>query len=163
MSDDKDTPLEPLGPDFSVTVVVDFAQVRIERGMPPIKAKVCEHKSLLYSQSERRVWCRDCERTVDGFDAFKTVVGQWEEMARDLHRKQVAVNDALNQTARLRATKALDKVWSGNVMAVACPHCKGGLLPEDFVSGARSAWARELELAHRARPAPTGEIGGDNG
>lgn len=52
--------------------------------------------------------------------------------------------------ARLRAVKALDKAWSGKTMAVPCPHCDGGLLPEDFVT-IRSATSRDLELARRRR------------
>lgn len=59
--------------------------------------------------------------------------------------------EIIDLAARLRAVKALDKAWSGNVMAVDCPHCRWGLLPEDFVTGGIGQQSRELETARRAR------------
>ncbi len=132
--------------------VIDLAGVRLQRGRPATPPhKRCQHHRMAYCTAERRVWCEDCKRTLDPFDALMVVVSKFGEMESEARGKLAQANDALGKTARLRATKALDRVWSGNAMAVACPHCKGGLLPEDFADGASSAWSRNLEIAARRK------------
>lgn len=153
MSDNpKDPPLEVL-PDGGcyVGTVVDLDKVRIRLGRTPYKVKVCEHRSLIYSPNERRVWCEDCERTIDGFDAFLIFTRHFERMESAAHHKRDQVNEALKSAARLRATKELDRVWSGRRMAPCCPHCKHGLVPEDFANGAAYSVSLELELARRKK------------
>jgi hypothetical protein len=147
MSDD---PMEPVpsGGMFR-NVVIDLAEVQIQHGRTPYKVRRCEHCRVFYSQSERRVWCRDCEQTVDPFDAFKMLASRFHEMLSAAERKMTKADEALKKTARLRATKELDRMWSGHQMAPSCPHCGGGLLPEDFADGAASAVSREIEEARR--------------
>lgn len=144
-----DDPLEPMDNDYRP--VIDLASVRIRLGKTSAKVKPCEHKHLTYSQHERRVWCDDCERSIDAFDAFVMMCRYLSDMISEANGKMHKADEALRHTARLRATKALDKVWSGRTMAVACPHCNGGLLPEDFAGGAKSAWSRSLEIAKRTK------------
>ncbi len=148
----KDPPLEVL-PDGGryVSQVVDLASVRIRVGRTPFKAKICEHRSLLYSPSERRVWCEDCERTIDNFDAFLIFTRKFEQMLREARHKRhkmQAADEAMKSSVRRRATKELDRAWGK--MAVSCPHCHGGLVPEDFAAGT-SMCSREIELARRAK------------
>jgi ribosomal protein S27E len=146
----KDPPLVA-SDDVRVATIIDLAGVRVRMGFPAPKAKICEHKTLIYSVHERLVWCEDCEQLIDAFSALMTIVRQFDAMvsaARSANRK---ANEALGAVARLRAVKTLDRVWSGNTMAVQCPHCKGGLLPEDFANGASASWARELEIKDRLR------------
>jgi hypothetical protein len=116
-----------------VSDVVDLASVRIRLGRTPFKAKACEHRSLIDSPAERRVWCEDCERTIDNFDAFLIFTRKFEEMLQEArHRMQVA-NEAMKSSVRRRVTKELDRAWSN--MAVCCPHCHGGLLPRILPEG----------------------------
>jgi hypothetical protein len=145
----KDPPLEVL-PDGGcyVSQVVDLANVRIRLGRTPFKAKACEHRSLIYSPSERRVWCEDCERTIDNFDAFLIFTRKFEQMLREARHKMMAADEAMKSSARRRATKELDRAWGK--MAVCCPHCHGGLLPEDFAAGTAMC-SRDIELARRAK------------
>jgi ribosomal protein S27E len=147
----KDPPLEVL-PDGGcyVGVVVDLDSVRIRSGRTPYRVKTCEHKALIYNQTERRVWCENCERTIDNFDAFLIFTRRFEAMERDASHKMATANEALKSVARLRATKHLDRAWSGHQMAVSCPHCRGGILPEDFANGCNTC-SREIEVAKRAR------------
>lgn len=144
-----DVPLEPLEP--GTATVIDFAGVRIQHGRTPPRRKRCEHRDLLYCPSERRIWCRDCDATVDGFDAFVMIAGHFREMAADAAANLYKTEQALSGVARLRATKTLDRCWSGHVMAPCCPHCRGGLLPEDFADGAVSSVSAEIERARRKR------------
>jgi hypothetical protein len=144
----KETPIHPTGE------LIDLAGVRIQRGIPKYNPNQCKHKNILYhcSHSERRIWCSDCERDIEPFDAFMIFARQFEEMISEAQDMRQKAAEALRTTARLRATKVLDKAWSGNVMAVACPHCRGGLLPEDFARGSDQT-SREIEIARRNRKA----------
>jgi hypothetical protein len=137
--------------------VVDLGSVRVRYGLTPYKAKVCEHKSVTYNQSERRIWCQDCERTIDSFDGFVMLLKHWQEMERAARHKLAQAEEARQATLVRRAAKELDRDW-GHKRAPCCPHCRGGLLPEDFDRGAAAATSRELEVARRKRasqPTPT--------
>jgi hypothetical protein len=150
LPDDELVPLETGGSYFAQ--IVNLADVRIQAGHRRYKAApACKHMRLTFCTSERRVWCDDCSRTIDNFDAFKTITEHFRKMESEARVKLDKVNDALKHAARLRAVKELDRLWSGRAMAAACPHCKGGLLPEDFANGASAATSREIELARRAR------------
>lgn len=139
-----------------VADVIDLAGVRIRWGRSTAKYKeTCEHLRLTYSQTESRVWCDDCSRTIENFAAFMTVVKKFQEMMADVRNKTHTANEAMKATITKRGTKAIDRAWSGQVMAVACPHCRGGLLPEDFANGVAPMTSREIELARRARIKPT--------
>lgn len=132
--------------------VIDLAGIRIKWGMPAARAVRCDHKQLIYSQTERRVWCEGCRRSVDNFDALLMVIRHFEKMEADADRKMQKADEALTATIHRRATKAIDKAWSrlGGV-AIACPHCNGGILPEDFADGVKTRYSREYELARRER------------
>lgn len=157
--DDKpiDIPLEVLADGGSYRgTVIDLADVRIRLGRSKVGPglKQCEHHALIYSPSERRVWCEDCERTIDNFDAFLIFTRKFERMLSEARHRQTTANEALASSARLRATKALDRVWSGRTMVPCCPHCNRGLIAEDFAGGARSTISLEWEMARR-KPKPT--------
>lgn len=148
---EKDAPLEVMDSAGSFhAVVVDLAGVRLQRGRTPPRNKVCEHKSMIFSGSERRIWCEDCERTIDSFDAFATLTTKFEAMVRDAKAMQTQAADALASTVVRRAAKTMDKSWGGK-MAPCCPHCRGALLPEDFANGAASSFNADMERARRKR------------
>lgn len=153
----------PLLPDENprAAQVVDLAGMRIRWGRRPDRSpKPCDHRDLSYCQAERRVWCVSCERTLDSFDAFLVLTRYFQAMERASRVKQSNLDEALKGAARKRATKALDHVWSvQGGMAAECPHCKAGLLPEDFQNGVRASWCREIEMARRRRASET--PGGD--
>lgn len=131
--------------------VIDLAEMRIKRGNACARrAAPCKHRALIYSQEERRVWCEDCERTIDSFDAFMTLVGKFHPMVNAAKHALERAREAEGFTISLRAAKVFDRAWRGNQMAVCCPHCRTGLLPEDFLSGGSQVSA-EIERARRAR------------
>jgi hypothetical protein len=125
----KDPPLE-VPPDGGcyLSEVVDLASVRIRLGRMPFKAKVCEHRSLLYSPTERRVWCEDCERTVDNFDAFLIFTRKFEEMLSEARHKMQVADEAMKSSVRRRATKQLDRAWGK--MAVCYPIATAACFPK---------------------------------
>lgn len=140
-----DHPIEPHGDN-----VISLSGVKIARGFSTENyIDKCKHLNIVFDHSERRIWCDDCKRTIEAFDAFLIFTRYFENMDAEARSNFHESREALKSSARLRATKALDRIWSGNVMAVSCPHCKGGLLPEDFSEGTRYSWSRELEIAER--------------
>lgn len=151
---DKDIPLiiqdgsTPFG-----ASVIDLAEVRIRFGVSDRKAgRPCEHKKMIYSTSERRVWCEECARTIDSFDGFMSIVNNFQAMTSAWKGKVRKAEEALTAVIHRRAAKIIDKAWSGQQMAICCPHCHTGLLPEDFLSGG-SQISAEIERARRARKA----------
>lgn len=153
MSDRKDEPLIPYDGDKHVGEVIDLAGVRLRWGQRSPKAeRACEHKALVFCSRERRVWCEDCDRTIDSFDAFYMLTKNFESMVRDIRAQNSKVKAALDSTITRRATKELERMW-GHKMAAACPHCRTGLLAEDFADGVSAAYGRDYEIARRKRAA----------
>lgn len=149
-----DDPIDPR-PDATPlwAEVVDLAEVRVQFGLPRNRHDRCPHRRLTYNVEDRRVWCQDCERSIDSFDAFMVLVRNFAAMERAARAKMEKAEEARDAHLGRRAAKELDRAWSGRQMAVACPHCRGGLLPEDFDRGV-AATSREIELARRARKNP---------
>jgi hypothetical protein len=67
-----DAPIEPLDYLYGVKVV-DIGDARVKRGKSRRPIGTCPHKSMHYDQEERRVWCADCEATLEAFDAFRQI------------------------------------------------------------------------------------------
>lgn len=146
----EDSPLEALNTEGMYRAnVIDLDGVRIKAGHTPYKTKACDHLQLIFSLGERRVWCESCERTIDNFDAFMTFVNHLDRMVLAARHDLDTAERALAATVRMRATKELDRMWAGKRMVPCCPHCHGGLLPDDFAGGACSATSYELEVARR--------------
>lgn len=132
--------------------IIDLAGVRVRWGRSKqLFHERCKHMNLIYDTTDRRVWCDDCKRTIENFDALMVLIRTYQEMLGEARRMRDAAAAALASTVNRRAVKHLDKAWSGQVMAVGCPHCRGGLLPEDFADGVRSMTSRDLEIARRKR------------
>lgn len=143
--------LEPMDVDDGyVATVVDLAGFRIQAGRPPAKSTPCQHKNMIYSMQERRVWCEDCNRTIDNFDALKQVIIELDNMMSEARSKLAQADAALRSSVRRRASKELDRAWSGS-MVPCCPHCRRGLLPDDFVDGGTGSISKSLEIARRRR------------
>lgn len=150
MSDEPLTPDERVAP-FAAEVI-DLADVRIRWGRtkPSDRIRPCDHNNLTYNDTERRVWCEDCERTLDGFDAFRSLVESFSKMERAARDKLKKANDALAKTIRRRAAQELSRVWSGRMLPC-CPHCRRGLMAHDFADGASASVSKEFEQAARKR------------
>lgn len=141
-----DPPIEEQ--EYIVPQVIDFGDIRVARGMSRRPAVQCVHNSLTYDLSERRVWCRDCETTLEGFDAFMVLVERWQMIDRDIRRKHAEAQEARASVVHRIAARELESIWR-HKMAASCPHCNAGLLPED-VERCGSV-SREIEIARRKR------------
>lgn len=112
--------------------VIDFGDVRVSRGLTRREFSSCPHRSLTYDPRERRIWCRDCERNIDGYDAFVLLAERAHAVRDSLDRRERAVREAERFTVRSIAAKSLDEAWRSRTMVPACPHCGHGLFPEHF-------------------------------
>ena len=152
MSDKKDPPINEM--DFvGGVIVIDFGDIRVARGLSRRPYSSCKHRQLVYDISERRIWCKDCERDIEPFDAFKLMVENYSDAWDNYNRRTSALEEAEKHKIRLLATKALDRLWGKQNMVPGCPHCRRGLLPEDFKNGATTILGRDYEIGLRKRAA----------
>ena len=126
--------------------VVDLAGFRVERGTS--KGILCQHKKLIYDSRERRIWCRDCEQTVEAFDAFMALANNLSRMVSAAKNMQDQAEQAKKAHIVRRSAKNIDQIW-GRKHVPFCPHCRGGLLPEDFESP--SMGSMEMEIMRREK------------
>ena len=160
MADDSkidDNPLVPQEgstPRFAASVI-DLGGVRVEYGMPRFYNRRCDHHKLVYNSGERRVWCSDCERTIDGFDAFMTLAHNFHKMMDSARTHLQRAEAAEKAKIVLIGAKEIERTWR-HKLAPCCPSCRAGLLPEDFARGASSCVSMELTRAVRAKQSKEG-------
>jgi len=148
--DDKDPPIvqqEWLGG----VNVIDIGDIRVARGLSRRPYSACGHHQLVYDHNERRVWCKDCESNIEAFDAFEQLVSRFHDKASELKCREKAVEEAEAHSIIRIAAKRLDEIYRRKKMVPACPHCSGGLLPEDVEH--IGTVSRSWELARRKRKA----------
>lgn len=134
MTAERDPPIEALNYLSGVTVV-NIGDIRVARGMTRRAYSSCPHRGLVFDNSERRIWCKDCERDVEPFDAFKSLIEGYSAARDDLERRVTAMAEAEVFKIRTLAGKRMEEAWRSKNMVPACPHCHNGLFPEDFKFG----------------------------
>lgn len=157
MSEQKDPPIDETDFTFGGGRVVDFGDLRVARGKSRRAYSICQHLRLMYDATERRIWCKDCERDVDAFEAFTGIAEHFRVAESRIARIKAEALEAQNHALHLIAARNLEAVWRGRKMAPTCPHCTRGLLPDDFkkVGGRVSV---EFEQARRQREKEKGKI-----
>jgi Zn finger protein HypA/HybF involved in hydrogenase expression len=115
--------------------VVHIEDLRIARGLSRRPASACPHRSLVYDQKERRIWCKDCETDVEPFDAFRMLAERSHAHSEHLRDREKRVKEAEAFQIRSRAAKVMDEAWRSRNMVPNCPHCRRGIFPEDVVRG----------------------------
>ena len=75
-------------PAYMVAVLVVIGDVRIARGLTRRECSKCPHKHMVYDQNERRIWCEDCERAVEVFDALMQIVENLEGFTEKTEREE---------------------------------------------------------------------------
>jgi len=148
MADKKDPPIEPQAFNGGVSVV-DFGDYRVSRGFSRRSSASCEHRNMVYDSQERRIWCKDCETNVDGFDAFKHIVESYNSAIKKLHRQAEEFEEAKAHNIISIAAKVIDEAWRKKNLIPCCPHCKAGLMPEDFKNGISQFVGKKFELERR--------------
>lgn len=130
--------------------VVDIGDLRVSRGQTRRPYSACQHTALVYDPGERRIWCKDCEKDVDPFDAFKGLAERYSTAVDGLKRRQEHLDEVEQFKMRSIAAREMDKAWRSKGMVPCCPHCNNGLFPEDFKSGPHLI-SRDYAAARLAR------------
>lgn len=133
--------------------VVDIGDIRVARGMTRREHSSCRHRQLVYDAKERRVWCKDCEHTIDAFDAFVLIAEQCGAAIIDIERRYRLVADAEKHNVRLIAAKVMDEAWQSRNTVPCCPHCGHGIFPEDVRNGL-STKGKDYARKQNERPTP---------
>lgn len=132
MADDKnDPPIQPQNFLGGVTVV-NIGDVRVARGLSRRHHSSCPHRQIVYDRQERRIWCQDCERDIEPFDAFTRLTEGYAAAVSKLKAREQVIAEAEKFKIISIAAKSIDRAWRKRNMVPACPHCKNGLFPEDF-------------------------------
>lgn len=148
MADDKDPPIE--AQNFLGGVrVVNIGDVRVARGLSRRHHSSCPHSHMIYDNSERRIWCPDCERDVEGYDAFALLVEGYHRAVTAVERREEAISQVEKFKMRSIAAKKLDEAWRHQKMVPCCPHCKNALMPEDFKRGVSMLGKNYVEARKR--------------
>lgn len=138
----------PITPDSGFPVV-DIGDLRVARGMTRRPNSICRHKNMVVDHQERRIWCKDCERTVDAFDAFKSITEEFKRAVEAHNTKVKAFDEAISGLLFSRSAKALDNEWRKQKTVPCCPHCNEALLPEDFAWNRIQTASKELATLKR--------------
>ena len=129
--------------------VVDLGDIRVAQGQSRRPHNICPHRNLVYDRRERRIWCEDCEHTIEPFDAFMLMIDQHHNATQKADRLLREAHEARDKQIHRIAARDMEKLWRKK-MAPCCPHCQRGLLPEDL-EGRRMAVGRHYEIARRKR------------
>lgn len=132
--------------------VVDIGDLRVMRGKTRRPHSACNHTALSYDSAERRIWCRDCETDVDAFDAFVSLVERFSAAKKRIDDDRAEVEAARAHSLRLIAAKEIEKAWRSKTMLPACPSCKSGLWPKDFVLGQFSLVGKTFAEMRKHKP-----------
>ena len=147
-----DAPIEPqdylYGPK-----VVQIEDLRVARGLTRRPRSSCSHRQLVYDDKERRVWCADCEREVEPFDAFTQVVAVFQKAKSDIDRRRQTLAEAEAFQIRSKAAKVMDEAWRRRNMAPLCPHCRAAILPEDVAGGVTEVGKKFVLARRNKKPA----------
>jgi Zn finger protein HypA/HybF involved in hydrogenase expression len=125
--------------------VVTIGDLRVARGRTRRAHSSCRHAQLVYNDTERRIWCEDCQSEVEPFDAFTSIVERHAHLQARIDQFYEAQSHALFS----RAAKVMDEAFRSRNYAPCCPHCKQAILPGDVANGV-SRTSKELELRRRA-------------
>lgn len=148
--DGKDPPIVPQ--DFpDGPTIVDIGEIRVQRGLSRRPFTVCPHRGLTYDRKERRIWCKDCERDIEAFDAFELLVSNYDAAVKDAESRLAKAKAAEETHLISRAAQAIDKAWRSKSSVPACPHCGYGLFPEPFAARQFSTLGRDYATAALAR------------
>lgn len=145
----EDVPLEPMPDPHGI--IVDFGSFKMRKGKTPYNREkdLCKHTNVIVSQSDRRCWCEDCKTNLDPFEVVKRFLNEWTKIEQRFRSEHAKAQDALSSTVIRRAAKEFDRSW-GRRMAPCCPHCRRGLMPNDFADGAAASTGFEYEIKVRS-------------
>lgn len=147
--DDKDPPI--VEQDWIAGIrVVDFGNYRVARGLSRRPTTSCKHNNVVYDEKERRIWCKDCETTIEPFDAYIRILNSYNSAVAVLNYRENKILELENYNLVRIASKNIDQAWRKKESIPCCPNCARGLLPSDF-NPIISRTNKQLEIKRRKK------------
>lgn len=116
----------------------------------------CLHPRTTIDELRGTVECRDCHAPVSAFWVLGQVAREENRCLENIRRLRAEAQELEGWVPFLRAMRKLEKRWRGRATLPACPHCHGGLWPDELE---RSSVSLSLEIARRKKaniPLPPG-------
>lgn len=138
---------------MTIEKIIDITDLRITRKRHSYSfmtdkdgKKECDHSEMHMEDHGNVVTCKLCGVQVSPYWALQFAVEKWNQYLKFLKRKENEVNDAKQHNFHLIAVKKVESAWRSK-MAIACPHCRMGILPEDGLGD--HMMNREIEIKRR--------------
>jgi ribosomal protein S27E len=110
----------------------------------------CLHEKLILDQNGKYVECGDCGKQVSTFWALEKFVHIHKDAWDKIRNTRKQLRELAKETQYLKVLKELNRAWRGkHKMAVCCPHCNKGILPEDGLG--TTQFSAELEIKRRQK------------
>ena len=137
--------------------IVDLGAFRVSqvREHSTADRQACKHKHLQLDDHGDVVRCVDCNTQVSAYWALRHLLGEIERSLASLRAREDALAKAKGESLHLLAARKLDKAWREGGQVPACPHCGGGIFPEDVRRMAHID--ADIERRRRAVMASSGE------
>ena len=110
----------------------------------------CNHLKPIMDSVGQTIVCSDCNLQLDAFWVLERALVDLRSVRKSLERSRellVKEWEDFNKKHRfLKVIKEVERAWRGsNKMAVCCPHCHAGILPEDGLGDSKISSEIELE------------------
>lgn len=109
--------------------------------------KECDHSQLEMEDHGEIVRCVKCKAQVSAYWALQFVASLLAQRERKLDSRSREIEAAKNHNFHLIAAKEVESAWRSK-MAIRCPHCGGGIIPEDRPGS--SMMSKDIEIRRRA-------------
>jgi hypothetical protein len=136
---------------MKVIAIGDYEFKHIEPRHKRLEENVCDHRRfILHDDEGDYVTCEDCGVQVSTFWALKKLVNMYRDAWSEILAARKQHNNQCGEKRWLRILNIIDDAWRGKQqMAVACPHCKAAILPEDNLGELQSS--AKLERLRREK------------
>ena len=94
--------------------------------------KGCQHKEFELDQKGHIVICTQCGIQLSAYWVLEEMVSYWDRIQSNLQRRLDKVVELENKNLFLKVLEKVQKAWrKKKKMAVCCPWCHVGIMPED--------------------------------
>lgn len=96
----------------------------------------CAHRKITLDDEGQTIHCTECGDQLSAYWVVEEVMCCYERKMEDLERKinhiKTVSEDLEKEHRFLKVLRSIQRAWRGkNKMAVVCPWCKVGIMPED--------------------------------
>lgn len=102
----------------------------------------CKHLKPIIDREGQTIVCSDCNLQLEAFWVLERALVDLRSVRKSLESSRESLikeREEFDKKHRyLNVIKEVERAWRGpNKMAVCCPHCKAGILPEDGLGNSK--------------------------